>query len=173
MSSAKRKLDAQGSCGHVAHRSVPGDTPTAMLRRVAVTDWKDVSNVFAWREEEEIVLTRQFTKRSTLDNKDGCQGLSHGKKSGTCQHVLLELVPTLTLARRTSWNGMQRVHRHLFHCLNCHSGQEAQTALVLESVISAWGAFLQTISILPVRLPLDDLKPRKINFNKLVFSSCN
>lgn len=60
-----------------------------------------------------MVLTRQFTKRSTLDDKDGCQGLGHSKKSGTCQHVLLNFVLTLTLARWTSWNGMERVHRHL------------------------------------------------------------
>jgi len=43
-----------------------------------------------------MVLTRQFTKWSMLDDKDGCQGLSHGKEIGTCQHVFLQFVPTHT-----------------------------------------------------------------------------
>lgn len=97
-------------------------------------------------------LTRQFMKWSMLADKDGCHVLSHGKKIGTCQHVLLQFVPTVTPRRRASWNGMQCVQRHLFRCLYCHSGQETQTALVLDSVISVWGAFLQTISLLPVLL---------------------
>jgi hypothetical protein len=49
-----------------------------------------------------MVLTTQFTKWRTLAYKEGCQGLSYVKKSGTCQHVLLQFVPTVTLetARR-------------------------------------------------------------------------
>jgi hypothetical protein len=89
-----------------------------------------------------MVLTRQFTKWSTLADKEGCQGVSHGKKIATCQHVFLKFVPTLTLARRTSWNGTQRVHQHLFHCAYCHSWQETRTALVLDGVISVWEEFL-------------------------------
>jgi hypothetical protein len=117
-----------------------------------------------------MVLTRQFTEWSMLADilVVGCQGLSQGKKIGTCQHVLLKCVPALTLARRTSWSGMQRVPLFVLPqwARNIDCTRAGRRNISLGSI--SLNNFITTCSI-----TTDDLKLKKIDFNKLVFPSCN